>query len=93
MPERISELFCKEVINIADGAKLGYCTDAVIETNCRQLTALIVPGPRRFFGILAGSEEYVIPWGCVQKIGENTILVNVIKENVKRPRKKQIFSK
>ena len=31
MQQRFSELRCKEVINICDGARLGYVDDLVLE--------------------------------------------------------------
>ena len=44
-------------------------------TGC--VTALIVPGPGRFFCFLGRENEYVIPWKCICQIGEDIILVEI----------------
>jgi hypothetical protein len=38
--------------------------------------ALIVFGPCRFFGLFGRGEDYYIPWECVQKFGDDIILVD-----------------
>lgn len=42
----------------------------------RQLTALIIPGPYRFFGLFGRGEEYCIPWECIKQIGDDIILID-----------------
>ena len=42
---RFSELHCREVINLCDGARLGEVCDLVFDPVCGQITALVVPGP------------------------------------------------
>ena len=56
------ELREKEIINICDGARLG---------------CICVPGPSRFLGLLRNSEELVIPFCKIQKIGDDVILVDI----------------
>ena len=41
-----------------------------------QMTALIVPGPFRFFGLFGRGEEYYIPWDCIRQVGDDIILVD-----------------
>ena len=83
---RLTELKCKEVINICDGARLGYVQDAAVELPCGQIAALVVPGPCHLLG---PRQDYVIPWGCIRQIGPDIILVDVNPEQicVPRPRK------
>ena len=50
---RFADFRCKEVINICDGCRLGYVGDVECRLPDGQLTALIVPGPYRFFGLFA----------------------------------------
>ena len=38
--------------------------------------AIIVFGPCRFFGLFGRGEDYYIPWECVQKFGDDIILVD-----------------
>ena len=62
---RFADFRCKEVINICDGCRLGYVGDVECRLPDGQLTALIIPGPYRFFGLFGRGEEYCIPWECI----------------------------
>ena len=74
---RLSELRCKEIINIATGQRLGYVCDADIDMPEGILKALIVPGPCRFFGLLGREDDYFLPFDCIVKIGSDIILIDV----------------
>ncbi|MBO4262225.1 MAG: YlmC/YmxH family sporulation protein [Clostridia bacterium] len=67
------ELREKEVINVADGKKLGRVFDASF--SCGKITGLMVPGDKKFFKSVTGSESIFIPWPSVLKIGGDVILV------------------
>ena len=41
-----------------------------------RITALIVPGPCRFFGLFGRGEEYFVPWECIKQIGDDIILID-----------------
>ncbi|MCI8842506.1 MAG: YlmC/YmxH family sporulation protein [Oscillospiraceae bacterium] len=88
MQQRFSELRCKEVINICDGARLGYVDDLVLELPQGQVIALIVPGPSCFFGLFGRECDYYIPWPCIKRMGDDIILVDVIPEQIKQPKHK-----
>ena len=66
----------KEVINICDGARLGFVADVDIKLPEGQICAIIVYGPYRFFGLFGRGEEYYIPWECIQRIGDDIILID-----------------
>lgn len=74
---RIEHLRQKEVINICDGARLGYVSDVCFDILSGQLISIIVPGPCRFFGLFGRDKEYVISWECIKRIGDDIILVEV----------------
>ena len=76
MEDRFSSLRCREVINICDGCRLGYVGDIECKLPDGQLTALIVPGPFRFFGLFGRGEEYYIPWDCIKQVGDDIILID-----------------
>ena len=40
------------------------------------MAAIIVYGPGRFFGLFGRGEEYYIPWECIQRIGDDIILID-----------------
>lgn len=89
---RMSELRCREVINICDGCRLGYVTDMELDCTGGNVVALIVPGKARLFGLLGREDEFVIHWGCIRRIGGDIILVEVDLERIRKPcRKKRWF--
>lgn len=60
-----------------DGSRLGYICDVEIDWKEGKITKLIVPGPRKSFGLFGKEVEYLIPWDKIKKIGEDTILVEM----------------
>ena len=87
---RMVELRYKEVINICDGCRLGFVGDVEVLIPEGKVTALIVPGPCRFFGLFGRGEEYYIPWDCIKQIGDDIILVDRAfdRKGAPQPRKK-----
>ena len=73
---RINELKYKEVINIHTGERLGFVSDIDVDIQDGRAVNLIVPGKLRGFGFFGKSEDYVIPWDTVKKIGEDIILTD-----------------
>lgn len=70
----INELKSKEVINIADGRRLGLVKDIEVDTSDARLVAITVPGAG---GIFSRSQDIVIPWACIEHIGDDLIIVNM----------------
>lgn len=75
----LSELRCKEVICLASGKRLGYISDLELDLSCGKVLALILPGPKRFKGLLS-TGEYRVPWQEIASIGSDLILVNCHQE-------------
>ena len=76
MRQRVDDMRDKEVININDGAKVGFICDLEVETKTAEITALIIYGKLRLFGLLGREEDMVIPWENVKLIGDDTVLVD-----------------
>ena len=74
---RIGEMKHKEIINLKDGARLGYICDVELDWNNGRIKQLIVPGPGKVMGIFGKEMEYVIPWENIKKVGEDIILVEL----------------
>ncbi|MFO7262833.1 MAG: hypothetical protein A6D91_00225 [Bacillaceae bacterium G1] len=74
---RVSELQARVVINILDGRRLGYISDVVIDPERGRITAVVLPGEGKFFGIFGHGKEKVIPWTNIVKIGIDCVLVRV----------------
>ena len=84
MTGRISELRCKEIINVSDGSRYGYLGDVEIDLESGQVKNLVVAGRLRFFGLLGREEDRVFSWDTVRRIGEDIILVEAQEEKISR---------
>lgn len=76
------ELRCKEVVNVLDGRKLGHIVDIVFDLGCARVLGIVVPGEKQGWNIFKGSNQLFIPFGCIVKIGEDTILVELRGQNI-----------
>ena len=83
---RITELYCKEVICIADDRRLGFVADVEVQMPEGVIRAIVVPGPCRFLGVLGRKDDFVIPWKCIRKIGPDIVLVDIKPEDCLCPR-------
>lgn len=72
---KISEFQIKDVVNIADGKKLGNIGDIDINLTTGKIDAVVISGSGRVLGFFGKDEEMVIPWRNILKIGEDVILV------------------
>ena len=91
MSMKFTQLQCKEVICVSDGRRLGFITDVLVEVPEGNVCAIVVPGPCRILGVLGRSEDYLIPWSCIKKIGPDIILVDIRPEDCRCPRPKLGF--
>lgn len=91
MSVKFTDLHCKEVITICDGQRLGYISDVCVELPEGRVSAIVVPGPCRLFGIAGRRDDYVIPWRCVRRIGPEIVLVDVKPEECRCHRGKTGF--
>ncbi len=73
---RINDFKYKDVVNASDGVRLGQVGDVELDTRNAVLTAIVIHGRYRLFGLLGREEDTVIPWEDIEIIGEDTILVN-----------------
>lgn len=74
---RTADFKQKEVINMADGRRLGFVCDVEISLEDGKIESIVIPGGGRFFGIIGKENELIIPWDRIRKIGEDIILVEV----------------
>lgn len=72
-----SDLKSKDVINMADGRKLGKPVDLVLNGGAC-VEAIVVPSPGGFLNLIRQDKEgCLIPWSCVLRIGDDVILVDI----------------
>lgn len=73
---RINDLKDKYVINVRNGSRLGFVADAQIDTAGAVVSALVIKGKLRFWGLLGREDDVIVKWSDIEVIGEDTILVN-----------------
>ena len=88
---RIADLRCKEVINICDGLRLGFVSDVYLNVVSGQIVSLVVPGRCRICGMFGREDDYVIPWECIRKIGDDIVLVEIGGEYRREKRPKRLW--
>lgn len=69
------ELKRREVINGSDGRRMGHIADLVFSVNEGRIKGVILPYGKR--GVFGKSQDLFIPWQCIQKIGEDVIIVEI----------------
>lgn len=77
MESSFLELRCKEVINVVDGRRLGHIVDIVFDLTSARLLGLVVPGEKSFWNVFKNGSQLFIPFSCICKIGDDTILVEL----------------
>lgn len=72
---KISEFQIKDVVNVADGKKLGNIGDIDINLTTGKIDNIIISGNGKVLGFFGRDEDVVIPWKNILKIGQDVILV------------------
>ena len=54
---KTSDLRIREVINIVDGKRLGLMSDIEVDLKNGKVTAIVVPGPARIFGMFGRDRD------------------------------------
>jgi len=88
-----SELRYKEVIDVKTGQRLGYVFDAELDRAEGRLISLITPGKAKLFGLLGREPDYILPWKCIVRIGEDIILIELDENTPRRRREKAFFQR
>ena len=88
---RFTDLRHKEVISAADGVRIGYVDDIIVETKSADVVAFVIFNRNFFFGIFGNREDYIIPWEKIQMIGEDVIIVSCKTTKKKKSARKRLF--
>ena len=88
MAIRFTSLQCKEVICVSDGRRLGFISDVQVDVPEGRVCAIVVPCPCRFFGIVGRTEDFIIPWNCIKRIGPDIVLVDTKPDDCRAPRRR-----
>lgn len=81
---RLSAFAKKEVVNLADGRRLGFLCDADVNLDTGRVEAIVVSVAGKVLVGSAKFQELVIPYEKIKKIGEDIILVNVEERYLKQ---------
>ena len=54
---RINDFKYKDVVDAADGCRLGYVGDVELDTTNARLTAIVIRGRLRLFGLLGREDD------------------------------------
>ncbi|MBP3344825.1 MAG: YlmC/YmxH family sporulation protein [Clostridia bacterium] len=76
------ELRCKEVVNVIDGRRLGHINDLVFDLGSARVLGFILPGEKTGWNIFKSCEQLFVPYGCIVRIGEDTILIELPPQGV-----------
>lgn len=74
---KATQLETKDIVNLADGAKLGPVKDLHIDLETGKVVALVLQAPRKYLGLMRSGRDMVIPWDLVKKFGLDTVLVEL----------------
>jgi len=81
---RASDLATRDVVNTVDGRRLGNIVDVELDLTNGRIVAVIVPGQPKMLGVFGRSDDYVVPWENIKKIGEDVILVEISERYLRR---------
>ena len=73
---RGSEFARRDVVSIRDGQRIGFGCDFEFDAQSARITALVLPGRKRLFGLLGKEEDRVIPWEFVKVVGSDAVLID-----------------
>ena len=72
---RVSDLQRRDVICLKDGARLGAVGDVELDTGTARLSAVLVYGRPRFFGLIGRPQPVRVAWEDISLLGADTIVV------------------
>lgn len=72
----LAELRNKEIINIRNGARMGYVDDVEFDTDDSMIKSFIIYGRTRFFGLLGRDDDIILTCDDIEIIGVDTVLIS-----------------
>lgn len=85
----LRELSEKDVIRVKTGENLGRIDDLAFDEQTAQVSAVILRGRGRAFGLLGYDEDLVIPWSALQNIGADVIMADADPAPAPAPRRRR----
>lgn len=88
---RMSELRNKEVVCIRKGELLGCVNDVLFDTCTAQITAIIIYGKGKLFGLLGREDDCVICWDEIKVIGKDILLVDCVEQRREKHKRRSLL--
>ncbi|MEG2429580.1 MAG: YlmC/YmxH family sporulation protein [Oscillospiraceae bacterium] len=87
MVSKFGEFKNKEIIDLVTGTKIGYVDDIVFDSETATISAVVIYGRLRFFGLFGRNEDLLFDWSDIETIGRDTILIKAqnIKNSTRKP--------
>ncbi len=87
---RLSQMAGKEIVNITDGSRLGVVgqSDMTIDPDSGEIYSITMPRRPNMLNVWTGSQELVVPWEAVKKVGTEVIVVEL---DQTQPRLRKFF--
>lgn len=73
---KLEDLKNKTVVNIKNGANLGFVDDVVIDSVSAKVVYIVIYGKKRFFGLFGREEDVLVAWEDITIIGDDVVLVS-----------------
>lgn len=72
------DLCTKEIVQLQNGVCLGKADDLTFDPATARIENLRLLGQPKLFGLLGRDEELIVPWGDIETIGQDAILVHTV---------------
>lgn len=76
---KISDFQSKDIVNIADGKKLGSIHDLEVDIETGQIHAIYVSNHSRWSSMFQRDDEVRVAWSQIRSIGKDIIFVELTK--------------
>ncbi len=74
---KVTELGSKDIINVADGRRLGPLKDLEIDADTGRVRALVLRSPEKYLRVFRRGKDVVVPWSGIKTIGVDVVLVQL----------------
>ena len=76
---RLSDLSGKEIINLADGGRLGVIDDCdlTFDGKTGKIDSIILPARSGLFHHFSDKKSSVIPWQAMKRVGDEVIIIDL----------------
>ena len=72
---RLSDLQCKNIVNMVDGRNVGSIIDANVD-KAGNIESLVIETNKKFLSF-SKDDDLLVLWKDIAKIGEDVILINL----------------